>query len=80
MTSTEIYFLDDAVSLYHGRKVETIRHLSGVGRVVRVVGTRIEIVTTLWRLSPFEVAALTVPETRDRYGGTNGVGIPGYLR
>lgn len=51
MPNFEIYYLDDALSFYHGRKVETIRHLTGNGRVVRVCGTRIEIVTDLRSLA-----------------------------
>jgi len=51
MTEVETYYLDHKASLYHGRQVRTIRHGAGITRVVRVVGTRIELVTTLWKLA-----------------------------
>ena len=59
MTAAETYYLDDKASLYHGRQVRTIRHGAGITRVVRVVGTKIELVTTLWNLArqQSEVAA-----------------------
>jgi hypothetical protein len=57
MTHIETYYLDDAASAYHGREVRTVRHGAGLSRVVRVVGTNIEFVTTLWHLAAQQVAA-----------------------
>lgn len=47
------YRLDDSASLYHGRKVVKLRELGGDKLLwtVRVVGTRIEFVTSQWRLA-----------------------------
>lgn len=45
------YILDDAASFYNGRKVDLVRDMGGMIRLVRVVGTRIEFVTNLWRLA-----------------------------
>ena len=45
------YILDDASSLYNGRKVVMVRFGEGMTRVVRVVGTSIQMVVHLRNLA-----------------------------
>jgi len=52
------YVLDDASSFYHGRRVLKMRELGGdrLPCVVRVIGTKVEFVTTQWQLAAGESA------------------------
>jgi hypothetical protein len=44
------YILNDAASIYNGRKCELVSIGAGVVRTVKVCGTNIRLVTTLWHL------------------------------
>jgi hypothetical protein len=45
------YYLDDKSSFYHGREVVLVNIGSGVVRTVKVKGTNVSFITTLWRLA-----------------------------
>ena len=45
------YFLDDKSNAYHGRKVIVVERRANNVVIVKVAGTDVRLVTTLWHLA-----------------------------